>query len=133
MVIILAERVVFMMIKNNFIYMKNFTRFFWTLIIFFSCTLPVWAADDKGVLINPLGDADEPNEVIANVIKTSLGVLGGLTLLVFVYGGFLWLTSIGNSEKVKKGQDTLMWAVIGLVVIFGAYGLADALFKAFGQ
>jgi len=81
-------------------------------------------------LDNPLGDADTPNEVIANVIRVSLGVIGGLVLLMLVYGGFLMLTSVGNREKLTKAKDTLMWATIGLVVVFGSYGIADALFKA---
>ena len=83
-----------------------------------------------GELKNPLGDTDEPNEIIANVIRTSLGVIGGLALLVLVYGGFMMLISAGNSEKLNKAKETLMWATIGLVVIFGAWGISDALFKA---
>lgn len=87
--------------------------------------LPVFAEQLK----NPLGDTNEPNELVANVIRTSLGVIGGLTLLVLVYGGFLMLTSVGNSEKLNKAKETLMWATIGLIVIFGAWGISDALFK----
>jgi hypothetical protein len=74
-------------------------------------------------LTNPLGDINTPQAFIGKVINSILGVVGSLALLMFVYGGLIWMTSSGNQEKVKKGRDTLMWAAIGLVIIFSAYGL----------
>src|SRR3989339_675316 len=44
--------------------------------------------------------------LIGSLIQKALGVLGSLTLFVFVLGGFLWLTSAGNSDHIKKGADT---------------------------
>ena len=80
-------------------------------------------------LTNPINTTD-PNEIIANVIKVFLGVTGAIALALFIYGGFMMLISGGSSDRVKKGRDTLMWATIGLVIIFGSYGLVDAVFKA---
>ncbi|MCK4539930.1 hypothetical protein KAU09_02120 [Candidatus Parcubacteria bacterium] len=39
----------------------------------------------------------------------------------FIYGGFTWMLAAGSSEKVQKGKDILIWATLGLVVIFSAY------------
>ncbi len=83
-------------------------------------------------LTNPLGSVTNPDQVIANVISTFLGIVGGIALIIFVYGGFLMLISSGNPEKVKKGRDALMWATLGLVVIFGSYGLAELIFQTLG-
>jgi len=44
---------------------------------------------------------------------------------MMTYGGFLWLTAMGNNERVEKGKETLIWAVLGLVVIFGAYAITS--------
>lgn len=74
-------------------------------------------------LTNPLGDINTPQAFIGKIINSILGVVGSLALLMFVYGGLIWMTSSGNPEKVKKGRDTLVWAAIGLVIIFSAYGL----------
>lgn len=75
-------------------------------------------------LTNPLGAAmDSPQKLIGKVITAVLGVVGSLALLIFVYGGLIWMTSSGSAEKIKQGRDTLLWAAIGLVVIFSAYGL----------
>jgi hypothetical protein len=63
--------------------------------------------------------------IIGNVIKAALGIVGSLALLVIMWGGFLWLTSMGNSEKVEKGKNAIVWATIGLALIFGAYALTS--------
>ncbi len=82
-------------------------------------------------LRNPLGDGVvNPDVVIANVIKVFLGVVGVIALVYFIYGGFTMMISAGNAEKLKKGRDTLFWAIIGLAVIFGSYGLTEAVFQA---
>ena len=71
-------------------------------------------------------------EIFGNIVATAMGVLGSLTLLVFIYGGFLWLIAAGNAETVKKGTQTMMWAVVGLFIIFGAYGIITLVFSAIG-
>lgn len=65
--------------------------------------------------------------LIGSLIQKALGVLGSVTLFVFVAGGFLWLTSAGNSDHIKKGADTMLWAAIGLLVIFGSYAILTTL------
>jgi len=84
-------------------------------------------------LQNPLGESvTSLPQLIGNVIKAILTVVGALALAMFVFGGFTWLTSGGSPDKIKKGKDILMWATIGLVVIFSSYTLVDFLLKSFG-
>lgn len=74
----------------------------------------------KVQLPNPLGETDIPT-IIGRAIQGLTGISGSIALLVFIYGGFLWLTSGGNSEKIKKGKDIMVWAVLGMVVMFGSF------------
>ena len=76
-------------------------------------------------LDNPLGTDASPQKLIGRVINAVLGIVGSLALLMFVYGGITWMTSAGNDEKVKKGKDILIWATIGLVIIFASYSLVN--------
>lgn len=83
-------------------------------------------------LDNPLLDSNgkpvtEASQLIGRIIKGALAVLGSLTLLMMVWGGFQWLTSAGNSERVEKGTKTMIWAIIGVVLIFSSYLLVDTL------
>ena len=52
---------------------------------------------------------------MGTVISGILGLTGVLALVAFIAGGVMWMTSGGNAEKVKKGRDILVWAVIGLI------------------
>ncbi len=80
-------------------------------------------------LSNPLGTTNI-RTVIGRIIQAILGVTGSIALLMFVYGGFLWLISGGSPEKVKKGKDAMKWAIFGLVVIIGAYMIVSTIVTA---
>ncbi|MCR4313975.1 MAG: pilin [Candidatus Uhrbacteria bacterium] len=85
-------------------------------------------------LYNPL-DPDNTKTVtvstiIGRLISTILGVTGSIALLMFVYGGFLWLISAGVPDRVKKGKEVMKWAVLGLVIIVGAYTIVRAIVSA---
>lgn len=56
-----------------------------------------------------------------NVSRWIMGIVGSLSLLMFIYGGFVWLTSAGSSDKVTKGKSIIIGAVIGLVIVFTSY------------
>ncbi len=71
-------------------------------------------------LTNPIGSTDIPT-LIGYIIKAVMGIVGSLALVMVIYGGFVWMTAAGNAEKVTQGKNILIWAIIGLVVIFSAY------------
>lgn len=87
-------------------------------------------------LENPLANYGEGVNGIINLInqliKFTLGFTGLIALIVFIYGGILWMISFGDSNKVKKAKDAMIWSVYGLLIIFASYGIVLALFQAFG-
>jgi hypothetical protein len=84
------------------------------------------AAEQK--LPNPLGaSTDSVQKVAGGVINSILGIIGSIALIMFIYGGFTWLTSGGSAENVKRGREIIVWAAIGLIVIFLSYGLVKFL------
>lgn len=73
---------------------------------------------------NPLGDSiNTPQQFIGRIIKGLLGIIGSIALVMFVLGGFTWMTSQGDKGKISKGRDTMLWATLGLVVVFSSYAL----------
>ena len=82
-------------------------------------------------LTNPV-NANNALEVFGGAIRVGMGILGAVTLLVVVYGGFMWLTSAGNAEQIKKGTMAITWAVLGIVVIFSSYAIIDLILKGLG-
>ena len=84
-----------------------------------------------GKLDNPVGVTSTP-KILGNLIAKSLTVLGSITLLVFVFGGWEWLASSGNPEKIKKGTHIMGYAGLGLLIIFISYGILSAFLKSLG-
>lgn len=73
-------------------------------------------------LENPLASGTtDVNVIIGTVIKGVLGVMGGVMLLMLVWGGSTWLIAAGNPEKIKSGTQTILWAIIGAVITLSSY------------
>lgn len=83
-------------------------------------------------LYNPLGDRTVP-QLIGFIISAALGISGSIALLMIVYGGFLWLTAAGNTGRIDKGKQTLLWSIFGLAVIFSANILAQFVINTLGS
>lgn len=80
-------------------------------------------------LLNPIGLTD-PRLIVGRIIKGVLSIIGTITLAMFTYGGVLWLTSMGESDKVEKGKKIFVWTTLGLAIIAGAYTAVTAIMKA---
>jgi len=80
-------------------------------------------------LKNALGEGTTIESLVGRVIHAFLGLSGVIALAMFTWGGFLWLTSAGGGN-VEKGKKTLIWASLGLVVIFTSYILVTAVVDA---
>lgn len=105
--------------------MKRLTPY---AILAFVLALPLHA-HAQVALTNPLGTTDV-NVLIGRIIMAFLSISGAIALIMFLYGGILWLTSAGNPEMVQKGRRTLIWAVLGIVVITSAYVITNSVFNA---
>lgn len=66
-----------------------------------------------------------PQQIAANVIKILLGFLGIIAVIIIIVAGFQWMTAGGDSAKVDGAKKRLQAAVIGLVIILAAWGLAN--------
>lgn len=67
-----------------------------------------------------------------NISKWILGIVGSLTLLMFVYGGITFLLSAGASDKVAKAKKIIVAAVVGLAIVFGSWLIINFVFRAMG-
>jgi len=114
--------------KNINPYLFSFLLFICLFFILQALTLPEAQAQKTYQLKNPLekvvGQAEGEQAVaiiIGQIIKMVLSFVGAIALLMFVYGGFIWLTSAGIGERIEKGKNILIWAVIGLIAILASY------------
>ncbi len=63
-------------------------------------------------------------QTVANIINILLGFLGVIAIVLILIGGFKWMTSQGNEEKIGEAKKLLGAGVVGMVIIFVAYALA---------
>src|SRR3989338_633893 len=72
-----------------------------------------------------LGGAQDPRLIIVNIIRILLGFLGILAVIIVLYGGFVWMTSGGNAQKIEKAKKILINGLIGLAIILSAYAIVS--------
>ena len=64
-------------------------------------------------------------QLFVNIANLMLGVLGSVALLFFVIGGTCWLLAAGNQTMIDRGKKTLSGAVIGIIIVLGAWTLVN--------
>jgi hypothetical protein len=72
----------------------------------------------------PVGDQ---NTFLAFVLRWALGIAGGVAFILIVYGGFLYMTSGGDKQKVQAAKELLTAAVSGLLLLIFSVFLLDLL------
>lgn len=73
--------------------------------------------------------ASDPREIAGRFINIALGVLGLITVVLILYGGFLYMTSNGSEEKIAEGKKYIINATIGLVIILSAWAIVLFVFR----
>lgn len=62
---------------------------------------------------------------VQGIINAIIAVLGIVAVLVIILGGVQYMTSSGDSAKVKKAKDTILYGVIGLVICVLAFAIVN--------
>jgi hypothetical protein len=62
-------------------------------------------------------------DIIGTVINGLLGLLGSIFILLIVIAGYNWMTASGDEQKIDKAKDTIRAAIIGLIIIVGAFAI----------
>lgn len=102
------------------------------LVVFLFSTKLVLAGDVLGidqVDSEIVLKASDPRAIVTRVINVLLGLLAAIAVSLAIYGGFIWMTSGGNEEKISKAKKILKNAVIGLAIILAAWGIVTFIFN----
>ena len=101
------------------------------------CPAATTASTDNGgksvSLDNPLGFGNNTDikVILASIITKVLQIMGGLSLMMILYGSTGWIQSGGNPEKIESGKKTIMWAVLGVILTLFSYIILNGIFKAY--
>lgn len=120
---------------------KIFFSFIWLfgyLVIWLSNPSPVFAGEKPLGELKGLPGAYEPGAeeegiegpgtALSYIFRNTFGVLtivaGLMFVLYFILGGLSWLSAGGKAEQVQKAKQQMTNAVIGLIIVVAAYGIA---------
>jgi hypothetical protein len=70
-------------------------------------------------------DEDDLPDMVQIIINTILVILGMIAVIMIVIGGIRYTTSNGDSAAVKSAKDTILYAVVGLVVAILSYAIVN--------
>ena len=73
----------------------------------------------KGILtaIGCIHVLDTPETFLGDILRWAVGIGGGIAFLLILYAGFMVVTSAGNPERLKAGQELLTSAISGLILL----------------
>lgn len=62
---------------------------------------------------------------IGRIVRIVLTFLGLIAVVIIILGGFQWMTSGGNEEKIASAKKLMGAGIIGLIIIVLAYAIAS--------
>ncbi|OIO52100.1 hypothetical protein COY93_03650 [Candidatus Uhrbacteria bacterium CG_4_10_14_0_8_um_filter_58_22] len=98
-----------------------------TAILLLGPALPALADTGLGVTGGISGHSEVSSDlatIIGGLIGGLLSIVGVIFFLLMIYAGVIWMTSSGKEEQVTKARNMIFGAIIGLAVIFAAYGIS---------
>lgn len=87
---------------------------------------PLWGTSGN---LNDTGlGTTDPVVVSAQIVNVFLRLLGLLSVLFMLYGGWIWIWARGNDEDITRAKDIIRGSIIGLIVILSSYGVMQWVF-----
>ncbi len=68
-------------------------------------------------------------EIAKQIIDWALYLSAIIAVIFIIYGGFLYITSAGDSTAAGKGKNTLVNAIIGLVIVIMSYMIVQVVYN----
>jgi hypothetical protein len=72
---------------------------------------------DNLIILKPRNAVTDPKTVVTSIINYSLFFIGAIALVFVIYGGIMYITSGGDSEKTTKARNTLLYAILGIIIV----------------
>ncbi len=76
---------------------------------------PNFAIAQVTTALGPIGTG--PKALVNDILKIGVNAAGGIAFLLMLYGGFLFLTSGGDENKLHEATEVITSAIAGLLVI----------------
>ena len=75
----------------------------------------------------------DPNKLARTIVNVLLFIVGSISVVMIIVGGLLYASSAGDGGRVTMAKNTVMYAVVGLIVSFLAFAIVNFVFDKFGK
>jgi len=72
------------------------------------------------------------SSLVTNALPIIFSIAGAILFIYLIWGGFDFLTSMGDPKKAESGKNKITSAIVGFIIIFTAFWITqiiDYLFK----
>lgn len=70
--------------------------------------------------------------IFKKIVNIFLFIVGSVSVIMIIYGGIRYVTSSGASEGVTSAKNTILYAVVGLIISILAYAIVNFVLDSFG-
>lgn len=70
-------------------------------------------------------------KIVTQIIDPLILLMSAGAFVVFLWGVFEFVVNAGDAKKREEGRAAILWGLVGLVVIFGAYGIINVAITTF--
>lgn len=71
-----------------------------------------------------------PDGVFTQITNTVLYIVGIISVIMLIYGGLRYVISGGDSKKVTDAKNTILYAIIGLIISILAFAIVNFVINA---
>ncbi len=115
------------------------TAFFASIVSVFANSLPAGALSLMDVINGSFRGEGQPTElfgsntaIIPRAINLMLFAVGVIAIFMLIWGGLRYVLSGGDSGKVKDAKNTILYAIVGLVVALLGYAIVNWVIQVVG-
>lgn len=70
--------------------------------------------------------------IFTRITSIALYVIGAISVIMLIWGGLRYILSGGDSKKITDAKNTVLYAIIGLVIAFLAYAIIRFVLNSLG-
>jgi len=67
----------------------------------------------------------EGSAVVTNTLNIAYFLTGIIAVIVIIIGSIMYVTSAGNAGSVTKAKNMILFSVVGIFIILGAYAITN--------
>lgn len=122
--------------------MKKLTKYILQIIAGVGTTLTLCAGKVMALTVQEGADAAKVDEMPTDLIGQNgiihrftgiaLYAIGAISVIMLIWGGLRYITSGGDNKKITDAKNTILYAIIGLIIAVLAYAIIQFVLESLG-